>query len=243
MLIDDHVESLRALQHEATVLARQLATASASGGDAFTGADDTGTVEATISADGGLQQVRIAQSWHSTLGDSGLGSALVAALTSAATARLTAWTQGFTQPVSPDPPASAVAEVASADVGDPASPQSALALRDLLDLLDQVDEQTPAAIAAAQAAAGEQMSAANVARTVRVTATAGVITSADFDRDWVRSADPARIAEAIIEAVQAAQLLTAQQKQDRLDSVPAVARLLRVTDSPKTLWHEIGLIR
>ncbi|MEU4217346.1 hypothetical protein [Actinoplanes sp. NPDC026623] len=240
--MDDQLQNLRELEHRAADLARRFAAAAASGSGTFTGTDSDEAVEVAIGDDGQAVQVRLSREWRSLIGDTGLGVAVVTAFANAATARLTAWATGMaeqtgTQSAEEDltPP--------RAEPGNPVSRQSEFALRDLLDLLHEVDEQMPAAIEGAEAAATGTLSAANPRRTVRVTATAGAVTSVEFDGEWLRSAQHDRIAEAITEALAAVQRLAAEERARAFDGVPAFGRLRRLTESPETLWREIGLIR
>lgn len=240
---DDQVQGLRQLQHQATRLSRRLRSAATAGGVAFTGTDSTGAVAATLSVDGQPPQVRLSADWRTMVAQHALGAAVVAALSNATTARLTGWAAGLTSEPEPRDPGDEPVALAHAEPGDPASRQSAYALRDMLELLEDVDTQMAAGIEAAEAAATRTRTAANPRQTVRITATADMVTSVDFDSGWLRSADHDRIAAAITDALAALRHLTAADHERALQSLPAIDRLRRLTATPESLWREAGLIR
>lgn len=241
---DDHVQGLRELQREAESLAHLLSAAAGAGGNVFTGADSSGAVEITISADGVPVDVRLRQDWRDALGATGLGAAIVAASTAAVTARLTAWGAAMAEQRDTDRPSKDdPGWLAQAEPGDPSSRQSELALQSLLDLLNEVDDRMPAAAEAAQVATTQPVTSANLARTVEVTMTAGTVTVVYFNDRWLRTAGHDRIADALAETLKAAHHATARQQDRIFDSVPAFARLQQLTASPETLLRELGLLR
>ena len=261
MPADDQFRGLAELQTAAADLSRRLTAAARAGGDAFAGVDRSGTVEATVDADGRPVRARLDPDWRSAMSAAELGGAVVAATTGALTERLTAWAEGMRRqspapalrpdaPTDPlagppaGPPADPPADpLAGAEPGDPTSRQSQLAVRDMLDLLREADEQLPAAIERAESAADRPLSAFDSGRTVRVTATHGTLTTVDFDDEWLRGASPGRIGEAVTDAFAALARRAAQERADDAGRAPAIARLQRLTASPETLWRELGLIR
>src|SRR4051812_48274833 len=89
---DVNLSALRAIQQEARDLAGTLASAAETEVYAeFTGGDDAGAVEVTIDATGAPTRVRLDRYWQETLGPTGLGAAVMAALSDASTRRLTVW--------------------------------------------------------------------------------------------------------------------------------------------------------
>ena len=59
--------------------------------------DAAQAVDVTISVEGRPAQVRLSRDWRSRIADTGLGPAVVTALTNAMTARLTAWATGMAE--------------------------------------------------------------------------------------------------------------------------------------------------
>jgi DNA-binding protein YbaB len=235
------LSGLRALQREADELAGRLAAAAGAAEAEFTAGDDAGVVDVTIGADGAASRVRLDPGWRRVVGVDGLGSSVVAALTAATTERLSAWAgamaSGNTAAVADRGPDRRT------EVGDPSSRRSVLAVRDLMDLINEVTARLHEVARTAGAVPVPDVTSTNGSRTVRVTATGGMVTAVDFDGQWLRSVDHLRIAAAVQEALAASVHDAARARQERFDAVPGLDRVRRLTASPETLLREIGLLR
>lgn len=228
---------LRQLQREAEALSAQLSAAAAAAGGEFTGHDDASAVEITVRGDGTPSRVELEPRWRRTVGDRGLGPAVVAALASAAVARMAAWGE----PAAAEPrPAVLVDPTRGGALGDPSSAQSKAVLQDLFDLVGEVSAGLHELAAAPAALPVISM---NPGQTVRVTATGGTVSSVDFDDQWLRTAAPERIAAAVREALARSVEDAAAERQRWADSVPGLDRVRRLTASPETLLREIGLLK
>jgi DNA-binding protein YbaB len=228
---------LRQLQLEAEALSAQLSAAAEAAAGEFTGQDDARVVTVTVRGDGTPSRVELEPQWRRTVSDRGLGPAVVAALESAAVARMAAWGEHAAaepRPVVPVDPTRGGA------LGDPSSAQSKAALRDLFDLIGEVSagldqlNRAPAALPVVSMSLGQ---------TVRVTATGGAVGSVDFDDQWLRMAAPERIAEAVREALARSVEDAAAARERLAGAVPGLDRVRRLTASPETLLREIGLLR
>lgn len=253
------LSGLHALHRQADELARTLAAGSAATRAEFTGGDGAGVVEVTIDASGAPARVRLARDWRQSVGVSGLGPAVLAALSAATTQRLTVWAAGVAggvdepPPDGPRPAGPASTRTGEGDapggaggrveLGDPTSRQSIHALRDLMDLVTDVTDRLGELAGAATTAAEGEVTATDAGRTVRVTATGGTVTAVEFDDHWLRTADHQRVADAIGAALAASTEAAARARQELLDSVPGMERIRQLTASPETLFREIGLIR
>ncbi|MBM2620766.1 hypothetical protein JIG36_35230 [Actinoplanes sp. LDG1-06] len=230
------VTRLKQLQGEAEALAGQLSAAAEASKGQFTGRDNDGAVEVTVGDDGSATRVDLDPQWRRTVGD-GLGLAVVAALQDSAAQRMAAWGSAPAAPAeatpAPDP-------TRGTEIGDPSSRQSMLALRDLFDLIGEV---TAGLHDLSHQPGAQPVSSTNNSRTVRVTAAGGTVSSVDFDDEWLRAASHERIAQAVLEALEASARDAAAERQRAVDAVPGLGRVQRLTESPETLLREIGLIR
>lgn len=267
---DRDLSALRALQRQADELAGALSTGAAAAQAEFVGGDEAGVVEVTIDASGAPARVRLARDWHQVVAVSGLGPAVLTALSAAVTQRLAAWAHGVEQGVQPgaapgeeqDPAETPAARTdfgghhrvgEPLEIADPTSRQAVHGLRDLMNLVAEVTEglgelartatATATATDTATATADETVTSTNAGRTVRVTATGGTVTAIECDERWLRATDHERVADAIQEALTAAARAGVTARQELLRSVPGLDRARRLTASPETLFREIGLIR
>jgi DNA-binding protein YbaB len=234
---------LRELQREAADLARRLSAASTAAEAEFVGSDSAGVVEITIGSDGAPTRVRLDSGWRQVVGITGLGAAVIAALTAAVTERLSAWAGGMAPAGDGRPAALDTEPYRHAELGDPSSRQSALALRDLMALVDDVTARLPEVAQAAEAATTASVTATNGGRTVRVTTVGGMVSAVDFDEQWLRSADHQRIEQAIQEALTTSVRDCAQARLEAFAAVPGLDRVRALTASPETLLREIGLLK
>jgi len=245
---EDTAQRLRELQHEIEALAHRLDAAASAGGDTFTGTDVTGAVEVVVTGSGAAAEALLRPDWRDRLRADGLGPAVVAASSAAATARLSAWGAGMAEQAGAAGSAEAVSGPVGAgpvvfEPGDPGSRQSQLAVEDLLDLIYDLDGRLPAVLAASEVAATTPVIAENHAATTRVTMIGGSVTRVDFDAVWLRSAQHQRIAAAITETLIAAHQTADARRGQALEDSPGFARLRQLTESPEKLLREVGLIR
>lgn len=236
------LSKLRELQREADELAERLSAAAAVEAE-FTGGDSAGVVEITVGFDGAATRVRLDPGWRRAVGVTGLGSAIIAALTAATRQRLNAWAGGMLPAVSGPPVTAGPEPDRHGDLGDPSSRQSALALGEVMGLVAEVTARLPEMAEAAEAVATRSVTSTDGARKVRVTATGGMVSAVDFDESWLRSADRQRIATTIQETLAASVYEAARARQQVFDAVPGLGRVRRLTASPDTLLREIGLLR
>lgn len=235
---------LRRLQGEAADLAAQLSAAGEAAAGEFTGRDPDRVVEVVIGAGGDPVSMQVSPAWRRALSGKDLGAAVVAAVNSAAEARLTAWAASITnQPSAAAGPSRPAHVGGSADIGDPSSRQSQLALRELFDVIGEATARLPELTRATEVAATSPVISTNAMRTVRVTATGGTVTAVDIDDQWLRTAQPDRISTGLRDALTVSAGAAAEARDKALDGGPELDRLRRLTASPETLLREIGLVR
>lgn len=237
------LSKLRALQREAEELAERLSAAAAAVEAEFSGGDRACVVEITVGFDGAATRVRLDPGWQRAVGVTGLGSAIIDALTAATQQRLSTWAGGIVPAVGGPPVAAGQEPDRHGDLGDPSSRQSALALGEVMGLVAEVTARLPEMAEAAEAAATRSVTSTDGARRVRVTATGGMVSSVDFDDPWLRSADHQRIAATIQQALAASVYEAARARRQVFDAIPGLDRVRRLTASPDTLLREIGLLR
>ena len=94
-MTDDIFSELRELQRHASGLRSLIAAAEASAPPQAEGADATGTVRATIGADGLPAAIRVQDHWQRRLSGEQFGAAVVEAFSAAVEQRMAAWTDAL----------------------------------------------------------------------------------------------------------------------------------------------------
>jgi hypothetical protein len=94
-MTDDIFSELSELQRHASGLQSLIAAAQASAPGQAEGSDATGTVRATIGADGLPASIRVQDHWQRRLSGERFGAAVVEAFSAAAQQRMTAWTDAL----------------------------------------------------------------------------------------------------------------------------------------------------
>jgi hypothetical protein len=180
----------------------------------YVGRDASELVRVEIDGSARYVAVSLERGWRPSVGGDGLGAAILAALTSATTARLTAWAEQTTHlgPIAP----------ASVQVDRPhATPETfrmlSRAWHDLQEYRLQLIELHAATTTKADAG-----------RTVLVTVCAGQIAGIEFDPDWLRTAPDADIERQAGNTLSAALGDLARLPDEALEDCPDLRAVLAI---------------
>lgn len=240
----DPTERLAALRDDIDLLDQTYGKAAEASRIAVTEYDRTGTVTATVDADGQLQKVAIAANWTRHHQPAELGAAVREALDAVAVARAHAWGESIAnarepQAVRPAPrlDTDLAAKVDAAQARGVDSDEVLGALRDLLlEMNEAVDTATAQADALATAEFRARSSSGHVTATVGGN---GDLVALDFEQPWVETAHPTNLGRESTEAILAARGLQQREGVQAILAAGPLAEAGRLSQDPAALLRRL----
>lgn len=229
----------------------------------YQGSDPSEVVTAQVDGDGRVRHVRVAQGWRQVGGAVGLGSAVRAAVETAALDRLRALDERLATelagPVAPDPAGHAAAtgedgaargrnravdELVASLSAQPDQEATIEAMREMVRMVKDLDADLDALsrqVADRQARSYDGQSAGRHV-TVRITGD-GAPVGVDYDARWLYDTHEVNIGRATVEAFEAAYLAAGRQTVEGLVADSRIGALSRLAGDPLELARRLGLHR
>jgi DNA-binding protein YbaB len=207
----DPLEALASLRDRADRLVQTMAAAQEPAA-AFTGADGSGAVTATVTGAGEVSEVVVDRAWRQRLGPDGLPGAVVQAVEAAMVARLQAWGEAFTAPGQqpaarpmPLPGETVAARLDELATVRMTSARGRAVLRELLAMAEAVERDIDETAEQIRAQASDGFTGRSRSGEVSVRlAGDGSPVEVVFDRRWLRHAHEVNIGRQTVQAWQAA---------------------------------------
>lgn len=249
--------TLQGLVQEAQELARQLG-AGQDRSVGFRGKDPTDTIQVVIDSTGRVRQVEVGEDWRDTVGLSGLGPAIQAAVTHAAIRRLRDWGAAVAKagdgPDGAEPGGSAASErpaKAGSSTDDGVRPLEDAGMSDdapgpctvgeLLALLDGLDRELDAVTREVEERARREFRGRGSTGWLTVTVRGGQVVKVDVDKRRAVDANHVAISREAMAAFDAAFEAAGATPAPALPVDGPLAAIRAVAEDPEALFRRLGL--
>lgn len=229
------------LRAEAAQLAEQLSAGQRDPDARFTGRDGDRMVEIVVDGDAQVVDVHIDRDWRDRLGPSGLGPAVLGALTDAINARALAWVERIDEPV---PPArrDEATHRQSGLPGDLTSLDAVGSIRDMIDLLDRFEAELSGLNDALERRLAEETVVRSGDRAVTVAIRGGTVADVQIDSRWLANASARQIGASIRETLRTAHDRAGRAATEVTAGFASIGEVRALAERPEDLLRKLGLL-